>query len=158
TVLTFDGPSPGPGRTALDRAMRRLFAIDGASSGVRFAGGTDRGLARALLRRAGVPDDDGAIDRLLAAYLTELEDVLLTRCYRPVGDVVTTVDACRARGAVVGVGTGNLRAGAALKLRSAGLLASFDLDRGGYGCDGEPREEILRAAARRCAAVSSASS
>ena len=50
------------------------------------------------------------------------------------------------------VATGNLRAGARLKLASAGLDAAFDLARGAFGCDAEPRAEIVRLAADRCAA------
>jgi phosphoglycolate phosphatase-like HAD superfamily hydrolase len=151
TVLTFDGPPPGPGRTALDRAMRELFGIDRASDGMRFAGGTDRALARALLERAGAIIDESSIARVLASYVAHLEDVLGSRSYRPVGDVLHAVAACRARGAVVGVATGNIRAGARLKLSSAKLLEAFDLDRGGYGDDAEPRADILRAAVARCA-------
>jgi phosphoglycolate phosphatase len=151
TVLTFEGPAPGPGRIASDRAMLRLHGLEAASLGVRFAGGTDHAIARALLRRAGVAEDDAAVAAFLAAYLVELDDVLTTRRYRPVGDVHGTVAACRARGAIVGVGTGNVRPGAERKLRSAGVLDAFDLDRGGYGSDGEERASILRAAVARCA-------
>lgn len=150
TVLTFER-APGPGRAAIDRAMMRLFGVAEASQGVRFAGGTDRAIARALLRKAGESDDDGAIARLLAAYVTELEEVLRARRYVPVGDVVAVVAACRARGSVVGIGTGNVREGAELKLRSAGLEGAFDLELGGYGADGEAREVLLRAAVARCA-------
>ena len=155
TVLTFDGPAPGPGRMALDRAMLRLHGLASASSGVRLAGGTDQAIARAVLRRAGKSEDDETIATLLDAYLVELDVVLGERRYRPVGDVHATVAACNARGAVVGIGTGNVRPGAERKLRSAGLLGAFDLERGGYGSDGEARDAILRAAVTRCAAAPS---
>ena len=54
TVLTYEGGAPGPGRTALDAAMRDLYALEEATKGLRVAGGTDRALARSLLARAGV--------------------------------------------------------------------------------------------------------
>jgi len=152
TVLTFDDGPKGPGRAALDLAMRELHGRDDATSGVRLAGGTDRALARALLRVAGAGDDPAAIDLLLATYLRHLEAVLTTRRYRPIGDVAGTVAACRARGACVAVATGNVREGARIKLASARLDPVFDLERGGYGCDAEPREDVLRAAVARCAA------
>ena len=38
TVLTFEGPPPGPGRTALDRAMRDLYSMEDATKGIRVAG------------------------------------------------------------------------------------------------------------------------
>jgi phosphoglycolate phosphatase-like HAD superfamily hydrolase len=150
TVLTFEGAAPGPGRTALDLAMREVHGVEGASKGLRFAGGTDRALVRAMLRRMNAADETEDIERVLASYLVHLETVLLARRYRPVGDVAGAVDALKARGAVVGVATGNLRAGARLKLASAGLTPMFDLALGGFGCDAEPRAEIVRIAANRC--------
>jgi phosphoglycolate phosphatase len=167
TVLTFVGSSPGPGRTALDETMRELYGLEGATEGLRIAGGTDRAIARAMLERAGVAADEDAIVRVLDAYLERLERILRTRRYQPIGDVERTVGALRAedapgatrargargaRGAVVGLATGNTRGGARLKLASAGLEASFDLSLGGYGCEAEPRAEIVRLAAARCGA------
>ncbi len=151
TVLTFEGAPPGPGRTALERAMRELYALEGATTGMRVAGGTDRSLARALLLRVGVGDDERAIDRLLDSYLGHLRSVLETRRYRQVGDVSRTVSVLRERGAVVGVATGNVKSGAQLKLASAGLLSTFHLGHGGFGCDAEPRMDIVRVAVERCA-------
>jgi phosphoglycolate phosphatase-like HAD superfamily hydrolase len=78
---------------------------------------------------------------------------LRTRHYRPIGDVERALEWLRARGATVGAATGNLREGARLKLASAGLGSSFDLDRGAYGDDAEAREEIVRLAAARCGAT-----
>ncbi|HEX3769781.1 MAG TPA: HAD family hydrolase [Polyangiaceae bacterium] len=157
TALTFEGGSPGPGRTALGLAVREVFAAEDATHGMRFAGGTDRALVRAILARVGLAHhgDDG-IDRVLAAYLRHLEAVLTTRRYRPVGDVAGAVAALRGQGAVVGVATGNVRAGARLKLASAGLAEVFDPALGGYGCDAEPRPDILRVAVARCAAIAGA--
>ncbi len=151
TVLTFEGPAPGPGRTALERAMLELFAVERATEGLRVAGGTDRALARAMLARRGAEDGDDAIERVIASYIGHLESVLETRRYRPIGEVTAAVEALRGRGAAVGVATGNVRAGARLKLASAGLSPTFDLALGGFGCDAEPRAEIVRIAAARCA-------
>jgi phosphoglycolate phosphatase-like HAD superfamily hydrolase len=152
TVLTFEGPSPGPGRTALERAMVLLFERQRATEGIRLAGGTDRALARAMLVRAGIPDDEPNIARLLRAYLDQLESVLRSRRYRPIGEVAWAVEALRAQGAIVGAATGNVREGARLKLTSAGLAAAFDLSLGAYGDDAEPRADIVRLAAERCGA------
>jgi phosphoglycolate phosphatase-like HAD superfamily hydrolase len=152
TVLTFQGPAPGPGRTALELAMRELYSFERATDGIRVAGGTDRALARAMLQRARATDDDAAIERVLAAYVAHLEGQLRTRRYEPIGDVAGAVERLEARGAVVGVATGNARAGARLKLASAGLGTTFDMARGAYGCDAEVRAEIVRLAAQRCGA------
>jgi phosphoglycolate phosphatase-like HAD superfamily hydrolase len=132
--------------------MRDLHGLERATDGLVVAGGTDRALARAMLVRAGLPDDDAAIARVLDAYVDHLRDILQTRRYRPLGDVPFAVAALRARGAVVGAATGNTRAGARLKLASAGLVSVFDLTYGAYGDDAEPRTEIVRIAAARCGA------
>jgi phosphoglycolate phosphatase len=153
TVLTFEGRAPGPGRTALERAMVDLYAVDDATKGLRMAGGTDLALARTMLERVGVRDDDRAIEGVLGAYVVHLEAILRTRRYRPIGDVANVVETLRARGVTVGAATGNVRAGARLKLASAGLAESFDLDQGAYGDDAEARADIVRLAAERCGAA-----
>jgi phosphoglycolate phosphatase len=149
TVITFDGTAPGPGRTAMGRASRALFDAD-HTEGVRFAGGTDRGIARMLLERAGREVNEANIEAILDRYVKELVEVLRDRKYRAVGDVASAVVECTARGATVGVATGNIRRGAQIKLTSAGLADVFNLDRGGYGCDHELRAEVVRAGIRRC--------
>jgi phosphoglycolate phosphatase len=149
TVITFDGGNKGPGRTAMGRASSALFGSD-HTEGVRFAGGTDRAIARTLLDRAGVEVNEESIQRLLDTYVDHLIEVLRDRNYRAVGDVASAVSACAARGACVGVATGNIRRGAQIKLASAGLGEVFDLSRGGYGCDHELRAEVVRAGIRRC--------
>jgi phosphoglycolate phosphatase-like HAD superfamily hydrolase len=150
TVLTFDGPSPGPGRTALALAMRDLFGIPDATEGIRLAGATDRGVVTRMLECAGAMADERSISRVFSRYIEHLEHLLETRRYRTIGSVRSTVADLGERGAAVGIGTGNVRQGARLKLRAAGLENVFDLDRGGYGCDSAIRAEIIALAIRRC--------
>ncbi|MGZ3420045.1 MAG: HAD family hydrolase [Polyangiales bacterium] len=149
TLLTFDDAPPGPGRTAMGRASRDLYGED-LTAGLRFAGGTDRAIARAMLDKAGVAFSEEAVTALLDRYVGHLEDQLSRRKYRPIGDVAGAVEACAKRGACVGLATGNTRKGAAIKLASAGLGDVFVLDRGGYGCDHELRPEVVRIAIERC--------
>jgi phosphoglycolate phosphatase len=156
TVLTFEGAAPGPGRTALERAMHELFGFKRATEGLRVAGGTDRALARAMLLRAGRKDDDDAIARVLSCYVDHLARILRVRRYRPIGAIARVVEELRGHGAVVGLATGNVRDGARLKLTSAGLGPTFDMKLGAFGCDAEPRAEIVRLAAERCRARATA--
>ena len=153
TVLTFTDAPPGPGRSSMDAAMKELFGIERASEGVLFAGGTDKAIARALLAKTSLPaqEHDAHIETVLEAYLRALGRELERRRYVPVGDVVGAVAAVTAMGACVGLATGNVRAGARMKLASAGLEAAFDLAKRGYGCDAEHRPDVLRAAVQRCA-------
>jgi phosphoglycolate phosphatase-like HAD superfamily hydrolase len=136
--------------------MYELFGFERATEGVRVAGGTDRAIARAMLERAGKKADDDAIARVLSRYVSHLEQALRVRRYRPIGAITRVVEALRGRGAVVGIATGNVRDGARLKLASAELSSTFDLDLGAFGCDAEPRAEIVRLAAARCGASDSA--
>ncbi len=140
---------PGPGRASMGRASRAICGED-HTVGLRFAGGTDRAIARAILARANMPFDEANVARLLDAYLRELARELEHRSYRPIGDVAFAVEALAATGACVGIATGNVREGARLKLTSAGLGEVFALERGGYGCDHELRPEVVRAAIARC--------
>ncbi|MBV9946555.1 MAG: HAD family hydrolase [Myxococcales bacterium] len=150
TVLTSDGITPSPGRFALARAFERLHGLSGACEGLPFAGATDRALVRSVLRRAGVAEGEAVFEAVFAAYVNELEAVLASRRYVPIGEVAETVAALQAAGVGVGVATGNIRLGARLKLASAGLSTTFDLARGGFGGDADLREDIVRVAAARC--------
>jgi phosphoglycolate phosphatase-like HAD superfamily hydrolase len=158
TVLTPIGAGPGPGRTAIDRAVHELFGVAGATEGVRLSGNTDRGIARALLIKLGIDEARHAheIDRILAAYVRHFEEVLKGRKYRTIGDVAGTTRALNAMGACVGLATGNVRDGARMKMTSAGVVECFDLDKGGYGCDAEHRPDVLRVAVERCGGANAA--
>lgn len=152
TVLTQEPGTRGIGRTAVERAFERRFGVREVSNGVRFAGGTERSLMRALLAAAGVEAAriDDEIEPTIAAYVEALREVLRERRYLAAGDVRAAIAGCVARRWCVGLGTGNVREGAALKLESAGLLDLFDLDRGGFGGDAEVRSELLSKGLERC--------
>jgi phosphoglycolate phosphatase-like HAD superfamily hydrolase len=116
---------------------------------VRFHGMTDRAIIRDGLERIGVPADDVAIDEVCATYLTALADEMprSTR-FRVLSGASALLDALARRpGLAVGLGTGNLREGARLKLEHAGLFHHFAF--GGFGCDHEDRAALLRVGAVR---------
>ena len=59
-----------------------------------------------------------------------------------------TLDAARALPEVaVGLGTGNIREGARIKLERVGIYDRFAF--GGFGCDAEDRTELIRRGAKR---------
>src|SRR5262249_17120381 len=128
------------------------YGVEGATTGVRLSGNTDRGIARALLVKLGVDParHEAEIDRILEAYVRHFGEVLKTRKYRPLGDVAGATKVLSDRGACIGLATGNVRHGARMKLTSAGVVDCFDLDKGGYGCDAEHRPDVLRVAVERC--------
>jgi hypothetical protein len=54
-------------------------------------------------------------------------------------------------GVMVGLGTGNLKDGAFIKLEPSGLMKHFAF--GGYGCDSHHRSEVLEKAVERAAKI-----
>jgi phosphoglycolate phosphatase-like HAD superfamily hydrolase len=119
---------------------------------VRFHGMTDRAIVRGGLARVGLPADDAAIDAVCTAYVAALAEEMPRsegfRVYPGVREVLAAVGG--RPGVAVGLGTGNLREGARLKLERADLAHHFAF--GGFGCDHEERPAIVRIAAERGAA------
>jgi phosphoglycolate phosphatase-like HAD superfamily hydrolase len=113
---------------------------------------TDRAIIRAGLQAIGEPVGEARIDLLITAYLESLgAEVAASSGYRVLPGVYDVVLQLRERPqCAVGLGTGNVRRGAELKLERADLNQYFDF--GGFGCDHEDRAELLRIGAERGAA------
>jgi len=142
----------GAGRRAISRVFKEHFARDAVFDDVRFHGMTDRAIIRGGLERVGLPADDATIDRVCSTYLDALADEMPTsKGFVVHPGVRELLDALTQRdGVAVGLGTGNLRGAARIKLEHAGIHHHFLF--GGYGCDHELRPEIIRLAAERGAA------
>jgi phosphoglycolate phosphatase len=141
----------GAGRRALDRAMRDVYGTSGPIDSYDFRGGTDPQIIRDLLGRAGL--DETAIlageatvyrryEELLEA---EIGDGRAVTLYPGVRELVETLAA--RDDVVVGLLTGNIEAGARIKLRPTGLWPFFRL--GAYGSDDADRTRLPRVAAGR---------
>ncbi len=140
----------GAGRRAFESAARDICGGTG-QCGFSFAGMTDRAIARRCLRSAGLSDDEASIDALVAAYVARL-DAELTGGPAEVEHVPGAQQCLDALlhetdRVALGIGTGNVRAGADRKLGHAGLGHYFRF--GGYGCDAEARSDVLRAGVAR---------
>jgi phosphoglycolate phosphatase len=154
TILLFDIDGTllyggGAGRRAVARVFGEQFARREVFDDVRFHGMTDRAIVRGGLLRAGLEADEAAIDAICAAYLAALADeVPRSADFRVMPGAATVLDAIAGRpGLAVGLGTGNLREGARIKLEHARLYHHFAF--GGFGCDAEDRAELLRIGAER---------
>jgi phosphoglycolate phosphatase-like HAD superfamily hydrolase len=154
TVLLFDVDGTllstgGAGRRAIERTFAEHLGRPDACSGFRFDGMTDRGIVRKALTAIEVEPTDAAIDDLLAAYVAVLEDeVARAPNYRVHAGMEHALDAAAARdGVAIGLGTGNIREGARVKLSRAGLYERFAF--GGFGCDHEHRPTLIEIGARR---------
>ncbi len=151
TLLTGPIPSPSPGVVAMAKCVAAHQGHEDLAKSVEFAGRTDSQIARDLLMASGhVAPGMPLIQRFLDMYLGLLRTHVIDRPYRPLSGVREAIEALRARRAVIGLGTGNIRRGAEAKLESAGLADLFDFDKGGYGDDAIERDEVLRTGARRC--------
>jgi phosphoglycolate phosphatase-like HAD superfamily hydrolase len=156
TVLLFDidgtlVTTGGVGRRALERAFEQAFGRSDAMTSFRLDGMTDRSIVRQALTAIGEPATAEAIDELLRRYLELLEEEVaradMTR-YRVHPGMERAVDSARGRdGYAVGLGTGNIREGARVKLARVGLYDRFSF--GGFGCDHEHRVELIRRGAER---------
>jgi phosphoglycolate phosphatase len=154
TVLLFDIDGTlittgGVGRKALERAFHERYGRDDATR-FPFDGMTDRLIARLGLEAIGVTATDAAIVEILEFYVELLaEEVALAdaKVYRLHDGIAEALSAAAARGHGVGLGTGNVREGARIKLERLGVHDQFAF--GGFGCDAEDRTELIRRGAER---------
>jgi phosphoglycolate phosphatase len=148
TLLT----SSGAGLRAMRRALEDVFGSWGDPA-YRYDGKTDRQIVRDLMRGAGHLDDyiDRRMDQLLAMYLRELSAEIEhgEQGPRPLPGVHELLDRLESvEDAIVGLLTGNIAPGAAVKLQAAGL----DVNRfrvNAFGSDHESRPELASFAQRR---------
>lgn len=156
TLLWTDGA----GRRAIHRALLDEAGTAGPIESYRFDGKTDPQIVRELLSLAGHPAaaDAGRIDAVCRRYVEHLRSELAaptqtTRLMPGTRELLDALEPHEAgRRALVGLLTGNVAHGAALKLRSAGLEpARFRV--GAYGSDSAQRPDLPAVAAERAAAL-----
>ena len=142
----------GAGRRAMERAFQDVAGSSDSLAGFRFAGMTDRAIVRRGLAESGSGAADPVettIDAVLDAYLQwlprELENEDGYVVHPGVAPLCERLD--RMETVALGLGTGNVEAGARAKLEVGSLNSWFRF--GGFGCDHEDRAELLRAGAQR---------
>jgi phosphoglycolate phosphatase-like HAD superfamily hydrolase len=155
TVLLFDIDGTlittgGVGRRAIERAFDERYGRSDACTSFRFDGMTDRLIARQALTILGVEPTDAAIDDILAVYVRLLE-VEVARAdiakYRVHAGIDAALRLAREHGMGIGLGTGNVREGARIKLSRVGIFERFAF--GGFGSDAEDRAALIRHGAER---------
>jgi len=107
-------------------------------------------IARTGLEAIGVLATEEAIDAWLAEYLIALEDEVSRAdgaSFRLLPGMQQAIAAAQAAEMAVGLGTGNVREGARIKLERVGVHHHFRF--GGFGCDAEARPEVIRLGAER---------
>lgn len=146
----------GPAKEAFRTAMMEAYGTVGDIDVHEFSGKTDPQIARELLTGAGLSDAevDEGMPRLWAGYREELEARLSDDPVSVLPGVGALMEALAVRAEVaLGLVTGNIVAGAELKLRSAGLARHFRNGSssfvGGFGSDHEERNHLPAIALRR---------
>lgn len=157
TVLLFDVDGTlvttcGAGRRAVERTFETRYGSKDVLP-LSFGGMTDKAIVRNGLLALGMSFDSDAaleseIDATLDAYLAVLAEEVRRAQIRIHEGMVRAMDMADGRPNVaLGLGTGNIRKGAEIKLRCVDIFDRFGF--GGFGDDSIDRPALLMAGARR---------
>jgi phosphoglycolate phosphatase-like HAD superfamily hydrolase len=149
TILSTNGAAT----RGFHRALLEVYGTAGPIATHPFDGKTDPQIARELLRLAGLDDVtiESGFERLWRAYLREFAVEMAHPEHRTtllpgIGEVINALEPYRGD-SVIGLLTGNVERGAALKLDSVGLTDRFTM--GAYGSDHERRDHLPPIAVER---------
>jgi phosphoglycolate phosphatase len=142
----------GSGRRAFERACQDHMGILGALEHLRLDGMTDPLILESVFRHHHDRTPTGEETRaIFDVYVRHLEAEVAAGLYHVKPAVHETLDHLEERGATIGLATGNLEAGARIKLTRGDLWRRFAF--GGFGDDAPPtmmgRAEMVRVAIRR---------
>lgn len=150
TLLIFDVDGTliwtKAGRRAFNRALERFFGMADAAEGISMAGRTDLIIYRDICARFGL--DPGTFGAFKLEFVAQLAEALNDDPGHVLPGVVELLEACaREPGYMLGLGTGNVEEGARLKLAPHDLNRFFPV--GGFGDEGETRDDVIAMAIRR---------
>jgi phosphoglycolate phosphatase len=156
-LFDIDGTLIGLGtdvhKAAFAHAFLEVYGVEASLDGIRAAGRTDTWLLFEPLRElrmtdreiaARLPEAFAAMCSYMDVHLGDLRDRVLPG----VRELLKELDA---RGAVVGLLTGNLEAIALAKMRKAGLEGCFEF--GAFGEESATRSELVPVALRKASLV-----
>lgn len=137
----------GAGKAAMEGALAREFGVPEIRDTVEYSGRTDRAIGRDLLAAHGIEPTPTNQERLHQGYLAHLPASLKTHGGVVCPGIEELLGVLRPReGTVLGLLTGNVRAGARHKLGHFGLWDFFAC--GGFGDEHYDRDDVARAAIR----------
>ncbi len=146
TLLSTDGQA---GR-AIGVALHETFGTAGPMAGYSFAGKTDPQAVFELMAATGLSRSEVAprLSEVFDRYCGHVAGVLTSANTRVLPGVRELLATLAVRGDVaLGLLTGNIRRGAEIKLRAAGLLEYFAV--GAFGSDEEDRNRLVPVARAR---------
>jgi phosphoglycolate phosphatase len=147
----------GAGRRAVVAALEAHGGpVDARVHQMKFDGMTDRLIVREALAFSGATFTEAACDAILARYVAALElELVEAPGFVTLPGAARTLGALAERAIPFGLCTGNVAAGARLKLRRAALDGHFDWSPAGlhgFAEDGEARERLVAVAVARVGA------
>jgi phosphoglycolate phosphatase-like HAD superfamily hydrolase len=143
----------GAGRKALNRAIREVFKTRKDCGELSLAGKTDlRNFAEAIEQATGRKARRAEVDRVHREYLRFLPFYVRVALRGKKYELTAGIEPLlkrlsREKGVLMGLGTGNVKEGARIKLEPSGLHPYFLF--GGYGCDAYHRPALLKKAVAR---------
>jgi phosphoglycolate phosphatase-like HAD superfamily hydrolase len=149
----------GAGIRALNRAFQKLYAVENAMDGILPHGKTDPGIIREILSSHPIPPlNDGSdgfptsMTAIVESYLEFLNNEIdSTPTYKILPGIEGILNLLSGRSDIaIGLATGNVEAGARIKLERGNLNRYFRF--GGFGSDSENRTDLVRHGAERAAA------
>lgn len=135
----------GAGKAALEAALASAFGIPRLMAKLELSGRTDRAIVRDLFCLHEIEESPESLHRLLDAYLRHLPDCLARIQGHVLPGITGFLEHLGSRGDVaIGLLTGNIRAGAQLKLEHYALMRHFAF--GGFGDHHHDRDDVAREA------------
>ncbi|MEM7448577.1 MAG: HAD family hydrolase [Myxococcota bacterium] len=154
TVYLFDVDGTlvdtgGAGRRSMNQAFERVMGFEDALAGMNLGGMTDWKICRQVLQRFRHRYEALQVERVLDVYLQALDqEIGASSGYQVLPGVFQLLEYLESQvDAALGLGTGNIEAGARIKLRRGDLDRRFEF--GGFGSDAEDRAALLHAGAER---------
>lgn len=139
--------SGGAGMRALNKAFLELFGIRDAFRGISMAGKTDTLIIREELVLNGIPWYNGEVEMVIGRYIDLLKVEIENPQRKAKPGVYEILEGFAARGLPLGLLTGNIEAGARIKLNPFGLNSHFPS--GAFGSDHDDRDMLLPVAISR---------
>jgi phosphoglycolate phosphatase len=139
------------GTRSLNIAFNELFSIEDAFKNIRMAGMTDIQIMKEALTTHDLSNDNGEVDALKKKYLENLSREIDNPWKVMKPGVIDILDSLTSTSTPLGLLTGNLEAGAKIKLTPFGLRKYFAA--GAFGSDHEDRNMLLPIAVRKFSAI-----
>jgi phosphoglycolate phosphatase-like HAD superfamily hydrolase len=135
------------GTRALNSAFAELFGIEDAFRNVKMAGMTDIQIMKEALRMNGLLDGNGRVNDLIDKYIVHLQREIDNPWRKVKPGVFELIESLVSDAIPLGLLTGNLEAGAKIKLTPFGLQKYFPA--GAFGSDDEDRDKLVPIAIRK---------